>query len=72
MEYKVTGYSHLVKRESGGVINSDKNAYALYMKRTKEKQKRNDELRGALREINTLKTEMHEIKSMLKNFIEKL
>ena len=72
MEYKVTGYSHLVKRESGGVINKDKSAYSLYMKRTKEKQKRNDELRGALREINTLKTEMHEIKSMLKNFIEKL
>ncbi len=72
MEYKVTGYSHLVKRESGGVVNNDKSAYALYMKRTKEKQKRNDELRGALREINTLKTEMHEIKSMLKNFIEKL
>ena len=72
MEYKVTGYSHLVKRESGWVINSDKNAYALYMKRTKAKQRQNDELRGALREINSLKTEMHEIKDMLKKFIEKL
>ena len=72
MEYKVTGYSHLVKRESGGVINSDKNAYSLYMKRTKAKQRQNDELRGALREINSLKTEMHEIKDMLKKFIEKL
>ena len=72
MEYKVTGYSHLVKRESCGVINSDKNAYALYMKRTKAKQRQNDELRGALREINSLKTEMHEIKDMLKKFIEKL
>ena len=65
MEYKVTGYSHLVKRESGGIINSDKNAYALYMKRTKEKQKQNDELRGALREINSLKSELKEIKELL-------
>ena len=29
MEYKVTGYSHLVKRESGGVVNNDKSAYAF-------------------------------------------
>ena len=65
MEYKVTGYSHLVKRETGGVINNDKNAYTLYMKRTKAKQRQNDELRGALREINSLKSELKEIKELL-------
>ena len=70
---KVQGHSELLKNiRTGGVANADTSAYMLYMKRTKARQKNNDELRGALREINSLKTEMHEIKDMLKTFIEKL
>ena len=70
---KVKGHSDLHRDvNSNAVINTNASEYSLYMKRTKEKQKQNDELRGALREINSLKTEMHEIKDMLKKFIEKL
>ena len=70
---KVQGHSELLKNtRTGGIINTDISAYMLYMKRTQAKQKNNDEIRGALREINSLKTEMHEIKDMLKTFIEKL
>jgi hypothetical protein len=70
---KVQGHSELLKNtRTGGIVNTDVSAYMLYMKRTQAKQKNNDEIRGALREINSLKTEMHEIKDMLKTFIEKL
>ena len=70
---KVQGHSELMKNtRTGGIVNTDISAYMLYMRRTQAKQKNNDELRGALREINSLKTEMHEIKDMLKTFIEKL
>ena len=67
MEYKVTGYSHLVKRESGGVINSDKNAYALYMKRTKARLTQHDKMQNMCREINDLKAELREIKGLIMN-----
>jgi hypothetical protein len=63
--------SYVKNTQTGAVVNTDSSAYTLYMKRTKAKQKQNDELRGALREINTLKSEMHEIKNMLIKFIEK-
>jgi len=70
---KVQGHSELLKNtRTGGIVNTDISAYMLYMRRTQARQKNNDELRGALREINSLKTEMHEIKDMLKTFIEKL
>ena len=34
-------------------------------------QRQRDEIRGATREINNLKCEMHEIKSMLKTLLER-
>ena len=51
--------------ESKAVINSDRNAYNLYMQRIKHKQKQNDKLRDVVREINILKNEMYEIKELL-------
>ena len=36
-----------------------------------EAQRQRDELRNAVREINTIKSEMHEMKSMMKQILEK-
>ena len=69
---KVQGHSNLVRDvNSHAIINKDKNAYNLAKRRAQEAQRQRDEIRGATREINNLKCEMHEIKSMLKTLLER-
>ena len=63
---KVEGHSSLVREQvSNGIVNTDKNAYTIYMQRIREARKSNDDLKYAVREINTLKTELREIKELL-------
>ena len=47
------------------VINSDRKAYLAYMNRIRQKQEQNDKLRDVVRDINSLKAEMYEIKELL-------
>ena len=63
---KVTGHPHLVRDlKSQAIVNTDSDAYARYMA-TKTKQKvKNDEIRGVIRDVNELRTEMREIKDLL-------
>ena len=69
---KVQGHSNLVRdMNSNAIINKDKSAYNLAKRRAEEAQRQRDEIRGATREINNLKCEMHEIKSMLKTLLER-
>ena len=70
---KVEGKSDLVRdtNSGGAIINTNKNAYEIAKRRAAEAQKQRDEIRGATREINNLKCEMHEIKSMLKTLLDK-
>ena len=69
---KVQGHSNLVRdTRTHAIINKDKNAYNLAKRRAEEAQRQRDEIRGATREINNLKCEMHEIKSMLKTLLER-
>ena len=50
---------------SNAIINTNRNAYEIAVKRSRDAQRQRDEIREASREINTLKTEMQEIKSLL-------
>ena len=69
---KYKGYNGLVRdTNTHAIINKDKNAYNLAKRRAEEAQRQRDEIRGATREINNLKCEMHEIKSMLKTLLER-
>ena len=69
---KVQGHASLVRdTRTNAVINKDKNAYNIAKRRAEEAQRQRDEIRGASREINNLKCEMHEIKSMLKTLLDK-
>ena len=63
---KVTGHAHLVRDlKSQAIVNVDSDAYARYMAtKTKQKEK-NDEIRGVIRDVNELRTEMREIKDLL-------
>ena len=70
---RVDGKEGLVRdtNSGGAIINTNKNAYQIAKRRAAEAQKQRDEIRGATREINNLKCEMHEIKSMLKTLLDK-
>ena len=69
---KVQGHSNLVRdMNTNAIINKDKSAYNLAKRRAEEAQRQRDEIRGATREINNLKCEMHEIKSMFKTLLER-
>ena len=63
---KVKGHTHLVRDlKSQAIINTDSDAYARYMARKVKQAKKDDEMRDGVREVNSLKTEMREIKDLL-------
>ena len=69
---KVQWHASLVRDvRTHAIVNKDKNAYNIAKRRAEEAQRQRDEIRGATREINNLKCEMHEIKSMLKTLLDK-
>ena len=64
---KVQGHTHLVRDlKSQAIINTDSDAYARYMARKAKQAKQNDELRAVIRDVNELKSEMREIKDLIK------
>ena len=69
---KVKGHTHLVRDlKSQAIINTDSDAYARYMARKAKQTKKEDEMRKVVREVNEIKTEMFEIKSLLKKVLDK-
>ena len=56
---------------SKAVVNVNKIAYERSIKIRLEAQKQRDEMRDAVREINNIKCEMHEIKDMLKTLMDR-
>jgi len=72
-EYKnIEGHSDLIKdMHSKAVINTNRSAYLAAVQRKKNFIAQKDSLRDATREINILKSEMHEIKSLLVKLVEK-
>ena len=72
MGIKVEGHSDLVRDESSNaIVNTNKSAYLMAKKRADEAQRQRDEIRQTARELNSLKSEMHEIKNLLVKLVEK-
>ena len=68
---KVEGHSHLIRDvNSNAIINTNKSEYQLYMQRVKVREKQSDKLRGAVKEINNLKSELREIKELIKKIVD--
>mgnify|MGYP000278214166 CR=1 FL=1 len=60
-------YSDLVKEtRTKAVINTNVSEYNIYMARLKSRNQQSDELRSAVKEINSLKAELREIKDLVK------
>ena len=69
---QVEGHPDLVRdSHSHAIINRNRSAYDLAKKRAQEAQQSRDEIRTATREINNIKSEMHEIKSLLQQLVSK-
>ena len=68
---KVKGHTNLVRDlKSQAIINTDSDAYARYMARKAKQQKKDDEVREEIRDVNEIKKEMFEIKDLLKKVID--
>ena len=69
---KVEGYTALVRDlGSNAIVNTNTTEYSAYIKKYKIREKNNDMLRNTVKEINTLKSELFEIKKLLKEVINK-
>ena len=69
---KIKDRDNLVKNlDTGAVVNTDTLAYEKRIKIRFEAQRQRDQLRDAVREINSIKSEMHEMKSLLLKLVGK-
>ena len=69
---KVKGFDNLVRdTKSNGIINTNTSEYSIYMARIRAREKQGDEIRSAVKEINNLKAELREIKSLIKEVVKK-
>ena len=67
---QVEGHPDLVRENaSHAIINKNVGAYEQARKRAAAAQAQRDEIRDTTREINHLKSEMHEIKHLLKELV---
>ena len=67
---QVEGHPDLVRENaSHAIINRNVTAYEQARKRAAAAQAQRDEIRDTTREINHLKSEMHEIKHLLKELV---
>ena len=67
---KVEGFTSLVRHtHSNGIVNTNVSEFETYMKRIKQRERHGDQIRNAVKEINTLKAELREIKSLIKELV---
>ena len=67
---KVEGHDHLVRESSShAIINADKSGFGVYMRRVRAREQQGDQIRSAVKEINNLKSELREIKGLIKELI---
>jgi hypothetical protein len=72
MKLKVEGHDYLARdSRSNAIINTSKNDYQLYINRIKSREQQSDNIRNVVKEVNVLKQELEEIKSLLKEMVKK-
>ena len=69
---KVQGFDSLVRdRNSNAIINTSTSEYKIYMQRVKAREKQSDQIRNVVKDINNLKSELREIKDLIKESLGK-
>ena len=59
-------------QKSNAIVNDSKQAYEKYMLLKKQKEKETNRVENLESEVNDIKNDLGEIKSLLKSFIEKM
>ena len=73
MYTKIEGYPDLVKDgNTGAVLSNNNSAYSAVKKRHKAKQLEKDQMQQQEIDINSMREELTEIKTMMKTLMEKL
>lgn len=72
MEYlKVDGYDNLVRDPfTNSIINKDSSDYLEYVSRKKSKSKENEKIKNLEDDLESLKSDIDEIKNLLKRLAE--
>ena len=66
----VEGHADLARDvDSHAIVNRNRGAYEMAKKRAADAQRQRDEIRNTTRDINTLKSEMYEIKNLLTKLV---
>ena len=66
----VEGHADLARdADSHAIVNRNRGAYEMAKKRAGDAQRQRDEIRNTTRDINTLKSEMYEIKNLLTKLV---
>ena len=72
MKLKVEGHESLARDiRSNAIVNTSKSEYTIYMNRIRSREQQCDQIRNTIKEINVLKQELFEIKSLLKQVLKK-
>jgi hypothetical protein len=72
MKLKVEGHESLARDlRSNAIVNTSKTEYQIYMNRVRSREQQGDQIRNTIKEINVLKQELFEIKSLLKEVLKK-
>ena len=66
----VEGHTDLARdADSHAIVIRNRSAYEMAKKRAADAQRQRDEIRNTTRDINTLKSEMYEIKNLLTKLV---
>tara|TARA_X000001036_G_scaffold321248_1_gene299737 strand:+ start:232 stop:456 length:225 start_codon:yes stop_codon:yes gene_type:complete len=69
---KVQGFDSLVRdTKTNAIVNTSTSEYTIYMERVKAREKQGDQIRNVVKEINNLKSELREIKDLIKDNLGK-
>ena len=69
---KVQGFDSLVRdTKTNAIVNTSTSEYTIYMERVKAREKQGDQIRNVVKEINNLKSELREIKDLIKEKLGK-
>jgi len=69
---KVQGFDSLVRdTNSNAIVNTSTSEYKIYMQRVKAREKQSDQIRNVVKDINNLKSELREIKDLIKESLGK-
>ena len=69
---KVEGHTNLVRDlGSNAIVNTNQSEYQLYIQRVKQRESQGDKLRNVVKDINNLKSELREIKDLIRENLGK-